>query len=389
MRHLSAFVILAASAVPAFAQDFIHYKFDSTCGSEVINYATGPQALASNGSLQSTSTASPYVPGMFGQALAAGGPVTPTFYNKVLTGWDPGTQPVTGDLTMAWFMRQGPTVGTSANYLMGAPSGGFRLFTNGVAGRGLYQRLILAGGGNGTNSSIANDFYLPASTVDIQTLAATAWVHVAMVVDATAQTADWYVNGTSVLTLQGVPGAQINTAGPFQLGYYSNACQYDLDEFLMSFRAYSPAEILALSLSQQAGDGDYNSGIPSQCGSLGLASSGGRPSVGNVLYALDINSNINGFFSLQFGLQRCSLHGAVPLPLDLGLLAPSAAGCWLLTDMFANVNGISSGSPVSVPFPIIPLPNLNGVTIYSQALMVDFATNGFTVSNGFSFSLGF
>ena len=54
MRNLMLAAI-AALAPALSAQDFIHYKFDANCTSEVINYATGPQALASNGTLQTSS----------------------------------------------------------------------------------------------------------------------------------------------------------------------------------------------------------------------------------------------------------------------------------------------------------------------------------------------
>lgn len=388
MQRTVAAAMLAAFSLSATAQDFIHYKFDSTCSNEVVNYATGPQALASNGTLQSTSAGSPWTTGMFGGALAAGTAVAPAYYNKVLTGWDPSTQNITGSLTMAWFMRHGATSGSASLYLMGAPSGGFRLFTNGIAGRGLYQRIILAGGGNGTNSTIANDFYLPAATADIQTLAAANWVHVAMVIDATAQTATWYVAGQPVLTLNNVPGALITAAGPFQVGYYSSASEYDLDEFLMSLRAYTPAEILALSLAPQAGDGDYSSGIGSQCAGVGLGSTGGRPTIGNVLYGLNVNTAANAIWSLQFGFNRCSLGGVLPLPLDIGTLAPAGAGCWLLTDMVGSAGGITGGAPVAVALPILPIPSFSGMNLYSQAFTIDLGTQAIAASNGFAISVG-
>src|SRR5690606_27385130 len=198
-----------------------------------------------------------------------------------------------------FFMRESFSPGSSLSYLMGAPSGGFRLFTNGVAGRGLYQRLILASGGHGTDASIANGFFLPASPVDVQALASAGWVHIAMVVDATAQTADWYVNGTSVLQLTNVVGgAQIVNAGPFQVGYYSNASAYSFDEFLISLRAYSPAEIMALANSPRAGDGEFLSGVPSQCGSVSLHGNGQRPVLGNGTYGMVLQPNASGPWSV-------------------------------------------------------------------------------------------
>lgn len=381
---------MAAVAAPSLAQDFIHYKFDSNCTDEVINYATGPQALASNGQLQTNSATSAFDVGVSGGCLAGGSIVAPTYYNRVITGWNPSTQPVVGSLTMAWFMKQrNPlgTAGTTLNYLMGAPTGGFRLFTNGIAGRGLYQREIVPSGGNGSATAV-RDFFLPAATFDVQTAAAAGWTHIAMVFDSVAQTADWYVNGTSVLQLTGVPGASITLAGPFQVGYYSSASAYDLDEFVMSLRAYSPGEILALSLAPQAGDGDYLSGSTTQCGTLGLASAGGRPFLGNSNYALTITPSSPSFYTLLFGFDRCTYAGVLPLPFDGSVLAPIAAGCTVLTDNLTSAGGLANAGPATQPFGIAADPSFQGLSIFSQAVAIDLGTFALSASNGLAISIG-
>lgn len=388
-RTLASFAF-ALCAAPAFAQDFIHYKFDSTCTTEVINYATGPQALATNGTLQSNSSLSPWDSGVWGGCLAGGSNVTTTYYNRVVTGWNPGTQPVTGALTMAWFMRQRPgsALNTTLSYLSGAPSGGFRLFTNGIAGRGLYQREIFPSGGNG--SSAPRDFFLPAANADIQTLAASNWVHVAIVIDPAAGTADWYVNGTSALQISGVPGASITLAGPFMVGAYSTSATgagslYDMDEFLMSFRAYSAAEILAMSLAPRAGDGDYLSGTTTQCGTLGLASAGGPPSLGNTGYGLVVSPSAPSFYTILTGFDRCLYAGVFAMPFDGGLLAPMAAGCQVLADNLLNVGGVAVG-PTTQPFPV-PAGGFAGLNLYCQAVAIDLSTLAISASNGFAIGI--
>jgi hypothetical protein len=383
---LATVVTLTATAA---AQDFIHYKFDANCTGEVINLATGPQALASNGVFQSNATTQ-FDTGVFGGCLA-GGSNSPAGYNRVITGWDPGTQNVTGSLTMAWFMKQRYAPGTALSYLAGAPSGGFRLFTNGVGGTGLYQRTILASGGNGVNASIANDFYLPASAANIQALAAAGWVHVAMVIDAAAGTADWYVNGTSVLQLTGVGGALINAPGPFQLGYYSLASgsPYDIDEFVMSLRAYSPGEMLALALTSKAGDGDYRSGTSTQCGAgnVTLRSTGGAPSIGNFGYGFEISATTTSLYVLLAGFDRCSYGGVIPLPLDGTPLLPLLSGCWILADAPVTLSGVVAGPPSVVPLPIVPgLPD--AFSIYAQVLALDASTFATSMSDGFAISVG-
>ena len=393
MRSLPLFAC-AALAIGASAQDFIQYNFDANCTNEVINLANGPQALASNGMLQSNA-ATQFDVGVFGGCLAGGSSITPTSFNRVVTGWNPGTQNVTGSLTMAWFMRQRNAPGTTLSYLSGAPSGGFRLFTNGVAGQGLYQRVILATGGNGVNASIANDFYLPATTANVQTMAAAGWVHIAMVIDDVAATADWYVNGVSVLQLTGVVGgALITAAGPFMIGAYSTSTAaagspYDIDEFLMSLRAYSPTEILALSLSPKAGDGDYLSEIPSQCGAgnVSLGSSGGAPQLGNLSYSLDVSAVSPHIYVLLAGFDRCLFGGAIPLPLDGTPLAGFLNGCWILADAPITLGGVTTGPPASNPLPILPTFPA-GAGIFTQVLGFDATTGATSMSSGFATALG-
>lgn len=387
---------LAATCAIATAQDFIHYKFDANCTNEVINYATGPQALASNGLLE-TNAAVQWDTGVFGGCLA-GGTIAPSpnTYNRVVTGWNPATQNITGSLTMAWFMRQRSSPGTTLYYMAGAPTGGFRLFTNGVAGQGLYQRVLLASGGNGVNASIANDFYLPAATTNVQALAAAGWVHIAIVVDAAASTADWYVNGTSVLQLTNVVGgALINAAGPFMLGAYTTSLTgagspYDIDEFVMSLRAYAPQEILALSLAQKAGDGDYVSGTTSQCGAgnVTLASSGGAPFAGNAAYSLDVSATTPSVYVLLAGFDRCVYGGVIPLPLDGTPLTPLLNGCWILADAPVTLGGFTAGPPTANPVPI-PAATPPGFALFTQVLALDAATFATSMSKGFATHVGY
>ncbi|MBK8975214.1 MAG: hypothetical protein IPM29_04770 [Planctomycetes bacterium] len=382
MRSLFSSVLVLSLVPAASAQDFIHYKFDSGCTSEVINYATGPQALGANGVLETTAPVSPWIAGRFGAALDGGGS---GYYSRVRSGWNPGTQPLTGDLTIAFFMKEA-TATTSLNYLMGAPSGGFRLFTNGIAGRGLYQREIVT-----TSSQGNRDLSLPATVTDVQTLAAAGWVHIAIVIDATAQTADWYVNGTSVLQVTGVVGgANIVLAGPFTVGYYSSASYYAFDEFLISLRAYSPTEMMALALAPHAGDGAFSSGIASQCGTSTLAGNGQAPTIGNAGYGLVLNSSATGAWALNVGGSRCSIGGLVPLPFDAGTLTPLAAGCWLLADPAVSVGGAVASGPVQIPFAIPQDPQLGGAVLFTQGVVLSFApANAVEATHGLAIGLGY
>jgi hypothetical protein len=386
MRHftLLATTLLAASLS---AQDFLHYKFDSTCTNEVVNYATGPSAWAANGALGQNSGA-PYVPGVFGSALS-GGNASLNIANYVDSGWSPLAQPLTGDLTLAFFAKERVAPGTALNYINGTTLSGHRLFTNGIAGRGLYQRNIVASGGNPS----ALDLSLPVAAADFQTLAAAGWVHIALVVDSTAATGTWYVNGTQVHQVNGVGPALINTGGTYQVGRQltTNECNYDLDEWVLSNRAYSATEVLALSLAPKAGDSAYTSGIPSQCGAgnVLLRSIGGLPQPGNAGYAYEVTTTTTSLFLLIAGFDRCTFNGVVPLPLDGTPILPLLNGCWILADAPVAINGVAVvGAPGVVPLPIPGSVNL-GTQIFTQALGIDVATGNSSMSSGFATAIGF
>lgn len=381
MRTLLFTLVSLASTLSA--QDFLLYKFDSPCTNEVINHANGPGAFPANGTL-AYNTPTAYQPGMFGGALSGGDAASNT-YSRVSSGWSPATQPMTGSITLAFWAKERTPVGTSLNYICGCTSSGHRLFTNGVGGTGLYFRNIVASGPTGL------DLALPATTTNFQALASAGWVHIALVVDATAGTADWYVNGTSAIQQTGVGAGLINTAGTYLVGMQltSNECNYDLDEWLLSNRAYTPVEILGLSLAPRAGDGDYTSATPGQCGggNVTLGSAGGAPYVGNLGYQLEVAATTPSLFLLLMGLDRCSYGGVIPLPLDGTPLLPLLNGCWILTDAPVLLNGVAVGGPVPVPFPIPPTINV-GLDIYTQVLALDIGTSASSMSSGFVTSTG-
>jgi hypothetical protein len=372
---------LFAGLLPA--QDFLHYKFDSPCLTEVINYATGAQRFPSNGTLETAGTASAWTTGMWGGALAGAG-TSGTVYNRVRSGWNPQTLPFTGDLTMAWFMRQQVAPGTALSYMMGAPSGGFRLFTNGVAGTGLVWREIVLSGGNNT----VRDLQLPAASANVQALAAAGWTHVAVVVDTASSTAVWYVNGNPVFTLAGVGPANIVLNGPFTVGFYSSASPYSIDEFLLSHRAYTPGEILALSLQPRAGDGPYSSGVVTQCGNAGITSVGGRPFLGNATYEIDVSATYVSLVFLYIGFDRCLFGGALPMPFDAGPFLPIASGCQILTNFDLTFNGVAAGTPAQILLSVPGDATLAGITAYAQAAAAD-VNGGVEASRGWSIGLGY
>jgi hypothetical protein len=191
--------------------------------------------------------------------------------------------------------------------------------------------------------------------------------------------------------VSGVGGAQINSAGTFMVGaqLLTVESNYDLDEFLISNRAFSAAEVMTLYLTPHAGDGDYTSGLVSQCGAgnVTLRSSGGVPFAGNLTYALDVSAVTPHLFILLAGFDRCYFGGVIPLPLDAGPLLPMLTGCWILADAPITLSGFTAGPPSSIPVPIPPTTGLN-LGIYTQVLGFDAATLVTAMSNGFATSIG-
>lgn len=382
MHHVSA-LIWPALCASAMAQDILFYKFDGTCSSEVINYAQGGPLSVGNGVIQSSSPTGPITSGRFGDGLAGGnnGSTGGTVYfNRVLTGWQPSLQPLAGDLTMAFFIRQStPFVG--ACYLGGTTSGTFRMFTDGIAGRGLYVRdVLMRGGAGGGADAVLN--------VDIQTLSAAGYVHIALVVDSTMGTAQWYVNGAPTPLLPGVAGAIINSAGEFRIGFQLSASNFDFDEFLISRRVYSATEVAALASHPHAGHGPFSSGATVQCGTLGLGGAGGLPRLGNANYRLVLSTTNVGFFLVLVGFDRCQLGGSLPLPISGASISPAAIGCSLLVDPLAVVTGsVAGGGPTTVPFAIPQAAIFDGADVFLQAALM---TNAgvLNASNGFALAIG-
>lgn len=377
-----AFPLLAVAplllAPLALAQDRILYKFDGACTNEVINHA--PLGYG-NGTL-TVGYGTGFAAGRFAGGLGAGnGPTAAR--NVVDTGWAPATTAWTGDVTIAFWARQETPFTTTLSYLFGMSANGFRLFTNGAAGRGLFLRGLTSGSG---------DLALADTVVDFQSLANGNWVHVAVSIDDTAHIATWYVNGAAVQAVPGAPDVQIDSPGTLLVGGYgsSSLSSYTLDEVLFSQRLYSAAEVAELATGTRAGFGAYSSGTTTQCnpGLVALDSTGGRPFFGNLNYALRVTATVPQLWLLLYGETRCTLGGVVPLPLDGGLLVPALAGCQVLADPLLLVQGgVMPGSPAPIPLPIsTALPS--GASAFCQVLGLQ-ANGDVAMSNGFTVSVGF
>jgi hypothetical protein len=360
---LSLAALLAAPALSA--QDILYYKFNEGSGTTAINYGSAGAAPGS-GTIVSTLPAN-YAAGFSGGALA--GSASTSLNSYVDSGWTGG---FSGDFTVAWFMKETGTPGTSLSYQF-SNIGSFRCFTNGVAGTGLWVRAW------GTGVTPA-DLQL---NVDVQTLARGQWLHVALVVDSTAATATWYVNGTAQtpIAITGTPG--VSSANAFRVGGHTSLVNfYDMDEFRFQNRAASATEILAWSLAPSAADAAFGAGCSGR-----LTSGGGAPTLGNAAYTQDGSGPANAPGALTIGFSSTS-YGGLPLPLDLGSIFPGLGGCMLYGSADVAVPmGTTPNGTFSVPLGIPANQALIGVTLYNQGIVLA-GPAGLSTTNALAVSVG-
>lgn len=364
-----AFLILSLSAPSLPAQkEILYYKFDETGGTKVVNFTPPTSPAPREGTLVTTDVTG-FAPGRFG-AGALRGATSSSIRSHIDSGWD-GT--FSGDFTIAWWMRQrtAPS-GTSYVFDLGnLPSSqqSFRCFTGGVASRGLYLRWW---GGTPTDLTLG---------YDLQTAAAAVWVHVAIVVDSTAGTAIWYIDGKAHTTIPITGSANVVTGTQnFFVGFYTQftgPTYYDMDEFRFLNRAAVMPEILAWSLIAPGAEGSFGKG----CGHT-LAGAGTRPSIGNSSYALTL-AGAPGAGLLAIGRNRSSLSG-IPLPIDLGLAIPGLGGCLFHSSMDLTLAVV----PGNIPLPIPGDSFLLGVGLYCQAVLVTPTHTGWSSSNALALSIG-
>jgi hypothetical protein len=222
----------------------------------------------------------------------------------------------------------------------------------------------------------------------VQSRAAVGWTHVALVVDSAAATAQWFIDGVPVLLVPGCGPARIASTGEFLIGFQGtqNVSNYDHDEYLISRRAYTAAEIAWLATAPRAGEGSFTSGVSSQCGTVDLRSYGGEPVFGNPNYGLELACRAPGLFVLVIGFDRVDLGDSQPLPVQLGRFAPV---CWLLTDVGAKPYvGSTRGGAVRVPVRL-PGPTNADLGMFVQGAVLGSGPRGsLQASMGLAIHLG-
>jgi len=372
MKALLSYSLLIPLAACALrAQDVLYYKLDETGGRKVVNYASATGIAPTEGEVMGPGTPV-FVPGALGVSALAGSTAQGSVY--IASGWSPN---FTGSFSVGFFMKQ-CTAPSSVSYLFSSSNGNgvFRMFTGSSAGRGISTAAAF------DPSGLTNNLNLGA---DVQTMAASAWLHIALVVDAAILTAQYYVNGAASGPPIAIPvgGANI-VAGTFRFnvaGYVLSGGDYDIDEFRFTRSAASASQVATWAARTSPADGAYGAG----CNGATLRSTGGAPQLGNAAYALHIAGNAGGAFALGIGTNRLRL-GGVGLPFDLGVVLPALNGCNWESSGELFLGGAVGGAGVTLPVPIPNVRSLNGAVLWNQALVIGGGPDQST--NGFSFGIG-
>jgi hypothetical protein len=354
MRTPLLVVLLTSSfslTLAAQTQDILHYKFDSGCGTDVINFADG--STVGSGKMTSTlanSPASSWTTGKWRGGMTGSKKSTPTADNYVVTGWNIGN--FSGSFSISMWIRNNPgnPQAIAFGYLFGATGSSFRCFT-GASGK------LFVGGWGGSPGNLVN-------AADLTSLLNKGYVHVALVVDASKSTATYYINGAADQPIS-LTGSVAFSGNNFSVGRYSTSTTspMDFDEFLFTRRVLTATDVKRLASSQQAGAGMFGTGNVAS-----LRPGGGRPSLGNVNFQLTITDPSGIPFVLYIGSNRCKLGNTYNLPADLGTIIPGFSGVTVYTDIdLLTLPGVLINGTATMRIPVPNDPNLAGVCVYLQA----------------------
>jgi hypothetical protein len=321
--------------------DVVDLRFDRGAGTFAINHAGIGGGAPSTAAVAAAVNDAWTPAGRFGAALRGGD-------GTCDTAWSGGLH---GSFTIAWACKQRAPLGGPSEF---AALGAFRCYIGGAAGSG-----VRCEGWGGSALQL---------TDDVQALAANAWIHVALVVDAEAGLATWYVNGlarqaSAISTNADLP------VGPATLRLGTRPAggpgAYDLDDVRLRAAASSPAQIAVLAASSPASATLF--GVA--CGAA-LRDQNGAPTLGNADYALRIEGPPGANVALTFGLG--TRLGAVDLPFDLGLILPQLAGCpWFSSILLSQPAVVPPVGIARVPFPIRNDRAWAALEVYVQALLLD------------------
>ncbi|WP_457635796.1 LamG domain-containing protein [Persephonella sp.] len=130
---------------------------------------------------------------------------------------------LTGDFTFECFLKLSSQPATGVHYTIASKwvtgSNGYIVSYSDFSGT-KYLRIVLRDGTNSTSTE----------KIIAQTLNTGTWYHIAVVYDASAGSAEWYVNGKSIGTVTGLPTSVNNSSADFVLGddaNHSGSADYD------------------------------------------------------------------------------------------------------------------------------------------------------------------
>ncbi|MHC5071012.1 MAG: LamG-like jellyroll fold domain-containing protein [Planctomycetota bacterium] len=370
--------MLSATAAAQPVTDLIYYPFLRGTGTTVQNLflATG-NPVPRTGTFVTTNTGGPWEKnGRIATCMRGKDTTAAGTYNYIDTGWKGG---MTGSMTISWFMRLRTDLGFLSNKLPNigyfiSGIGSFRIFTGGVANKGLVLR---AWGGQPADIYLGGGYVIPHTGYDLHAAARKNWVHITLVVDAAAGEATYYVNGGPMQTtkITGSINLPTSTGNNFRVGAHTStgsAFNYDVDEFRLLNRAATQTEIQGWALATLRVDKTNLSMSKTDSQNFTLAA--GSAHVGKLYW---IFGSLTGTFpGVQLGPVTVPLQPDLYTNLTLGL-----ANTAPLT-RFRGVLAQNGAATAALNMPKgYNDPNAIGLSIYHAYVVYDTANNLYLASN--------
>jgi hypothetical protein len=205
----------SVSAAPVPVPEILHYKFDEA-GTTVTNHASAPPAGTETGTIMGTLVQGGSFSAIAGELTGTGQVSTVDYVN---TNWQTS---LPGSWTVSFFTSAVPASSTLWYIFGDVNAGGFRCFTNGVAGPNNW---MLRGTG-------ITDVYVNGAAVTAPHM--TTYVY-----DQAANTIYGYLDGVLVTTVPQAGAPVISGIGPFKVGGY--ATNAGLNGNMADYRLYSHA----------------------------------------------------------------------------------------------------------------------------------------------------
>jgi hypothetical protein len=315
----------------------IHYKFD-TPGTSVVNYATTSTLVPATGTIIGGQTQTGSINCM--PALVGTGVTSSTDY--VNTGW---VTSLNGPWSVSFWTANNPATTATLWYIWGdASAGGFRCFTNGVAGPNNW--IIRATG--------LTDITIPGAATTTPNL-------VTVVYDNIAGSSTTYINGVQTATLGQSTTFSLSGAGPFKVGGYGTNSGLGAGQLLADYRFYSSA----LTASQVAAI--YALGTPSV---LTLATTGATNICSGQSTTLTASGAANYTWSAGSSTNTAS-----------NVLSPSTTTAYTITGQ----TGLCTGSVVAnvsvTPVPTVAIAGPTAVCIGASATLTASGSTTYNWSN--------